>query len=113
MPRASAFSPLRGNQVSDPYRRRLDRMAAEDVRYDCYAEHREMVLFDEIALYYGWLASNSTIIVRYLPERVMRQFGYAQTIPHDPVVSAPITMTRRQLDEVFADWEHHMILEEA
>ncbi|XP_058783827.1 protein MAIN-LIKE 1-like [Vicia villosa] len=33
MSRASAFTPLRGNQVSDPYRSSLDRMAAEDIKY--------------------------------------------------------------------------------
>ncbi|XP_058727226.1 uncharacterized protein LOC131598662 [Vicia villosa] len=61
---ASAFSPLRGNQVSDPYRRGLDRMAVEDVRYDCYAYDCEMVPFDEKTLYSGWLAASSTIIRR-------------------------------------------------
>ncbi|XP_058733124.1 uncharacterized protein LOC131604718 [Vicia villosa] len=113
MLRASAFSPLRGNQVSDPYRRGLDRMAVEDVRYDCYADHRETVPFDEITLYSRWLAASSTIIVRYLLECVMRQFGYTQTIPHDPTVSALIAMTRRKLDEFFPNWEHHMVPEEA
>ncbi|XP_058783156.1 uncharacterized protein LOC131657814 [Vicia villosa] len=77
MPRASAFSPRRGNQVPASYRCGLDRMAYEDVHYDCYAEHRETIFFDEITLYSGWLAARSTIIVRYLLERIMRQFGYA------------------------------------
>ncbi|XP_058782441.1 uncharacterized protein LOC131656893 [Vicia villosa] len=85
-------------------------MATEDVRYDCYADHRETVSWDDIALYSGWLAVSSTIIVHYLSERIMRQFGYQQTIPRDPIVSVPIAMTRRQLDDVFADWEHHMVL---
>ncbi|XP_058756174.1 uncharacterized protein LOC131629401 [Vicia villosa] len=88
-------------------------MAGEDVRYDCYAKHHETVPFDEIALYSGWLAASSTVAVRYLPERVLRQFGYAETIPHDPTVSAPIAMTRRHLVEVFADWEHYMVHAEA
>ncbi|XP_058727006.1 uncharacterized protein LOC131598418 [Vicia villosa] len=88
-------------------------MAAEDIRYCCYDEHREAVSFDEIALYSGWLTTSSTFVVRYLPERVMGQFGYEQTIPRDPTVSSPLAMNRRQLDEVFADWEHHMVHEEA
>ncbi|XP_058732825.1 uncharacterized protein LOC131604401 [Vicia villosa] len=87
-------------------------MAAEDNRYCCYDEHRVAVPFDEICMYSVWLAVSSTIVVRYLPERVMRQFR-EQRIPRDPRVSAPIAMIRRQLDEVFADWEHHMVLEEA
>ncbi|XP_058781486.1 protein MAIN-LIKE 1-like [Vicia villosa] len=100
MPRASTFSSFRGNQVSDPYRRGLDSTAADDVHYDCYAEHCETVPFDEISLYSRWLAL----------ERVMRQFDYAR---HDHTISAPIAVTHRQLDEVFVDWEHHMVPEEA
>ncbi|XP_058782429.1 uncharacterized protein LOC131656830 [Vicia villosa] len=113
MPHASRFIPRRGNQHPDPYRRSHDRMAAEDIKYDCYAAHRETVMFDEIALYSGWLAASSTIVVRYLMERVMRQFRFEQTIPHDPTASAHISMTCMQLEEVFADWKQHVVLEEA
>ncbi|XP_058778933.1 uncharacterized protein LOC131652953 [Vicia villosa] len=102
MSRASAFIPLRGNQVPDPYMHSLERMAAGDIRYDCYAIHCGMIAWDDIALYSGWLAASSTITVRYLPERVMRQFIYCQTIPHHPSVSTPMLMIRRQIDEVFA-----------
>ncbi|XP_058765901.1 uncharacterized protein LOC131639419 [Vicia villosa] len=99
MPRASAYILLIGNQVSDPYRYSIGRMVAEDIRYDCYAPHRETIMWDDIALYSGWLAASSIIIVRYLPERVMWQFGYCQTIPRDPFVSSPILMIRRQIDK--------------
>ncbi|XP_058725553.1 uncharacterized protein LOC131596833 [Vicia villosa] len=88
-------------------------MAAEDIRYDCYGAHRETISFEEITLYSGWLASSSTIVVRYLLKRVTRPFGFEQTIPRDPSVSAPIAMACMQLEEVFADWEHHMVPEEA
>ncbi|XP_058760751.1 uncharacterized protein LOC131634101 [Vicia villosa] len=113
MPRASAFTPLRGNQVPDPYRHALDRMAVEDIRYCCHDEHWEAVPFDKIALYSGWLVASSTIVVCYLLERVMRQFEYEQTIPRDPTFSTPLSMAHRQLDEVFADWEQDMVPKEA
>ncbi|XP_058746900.1 uncharacterized protein LOC131619875 [Vicia villosa] len=96
MPLSSRFFPRQGNQHPDPYKRDLDRMVAEDIKYVCYAAHREMVKFG-----------------CYLPERVMRQFGFEQTIPRDPTASAPISMTRMQLEEVFADWEQHVVHEEA
>ncbi|XP_058746036.1 uncharacterized protein LOC131618897 [Vicia villosa] len=104
-----SFHCRRGNQHPDPYRRGLDRMAVEDIKYDCYAAHQETVPFDEIAMYSGWLAASSTIIVRYLLERVMWQLGFEQTIPRDPTASAPISMTRMQLEEVFACWEQHVV----
>ncbi|XP_058761122.1 uncharacterized protein LOC131634468 [Vicia villosa] len=88
-------------------------MTVENVYYDCYADHRETILFDEIVLYSRWLAASSTIIVRYLPERVVRQFDYQHTIPRQPSDSALIAMTRRRLDEVFANWDHHMVPAEA
>ncbi|XP_058725574.1 uncharacterized protein LOC131596855 [Vicia villosa] len=113
MSRASRFIPRRGNQNPNPYRRGLDRMAAEDIRYDCYVAQRETVPFDEIALYSGWLAASSTIVVRYIPERIIRVFRFEQTIPHDPTASAPISMTRMQLEEIFVDWEQHVVPEEA
>ncbi|XP_058733393.1 uncharacterized protein LOC131605002 [Vicia villosa] len=113
MPRARAFVPLRGNRVSDPNRHCLNRMAAEDFRYKFYDDHRETVLWDDIALYSGWLAAISTIIVRYLLERVMRQFSYQQTISRHPSDSAYIAMTSQQLDDVFVDWEHHIVPDEA
>ncbi|XP_058749047.1 uncharacterized protein LOC131622013 [Vicia villosa] len=103
MPRARAFVPFIGNQVPDPYMHYLDRMAAEDVIYDNYAAHCERVPRDEITIYSRWLAASSNIIVRYLLERVMRQFRYCQTIPHDTLISATILMTRRQIHEVFVD----------
>ncbi|XP_058775298.1 uncharacterized protein LOC131649556 [Vicia villosa] len=53
-----------------------DKMAAEDIRYDCYADHRDTVPWDEIALYFGWMACSWTNNVCYLPEHVMQQFGY-------------------------------------
>ncbi|XP_058783016.1 uncharacterized protein LOC131657662 [Vicia villosa] len=70
MPRASRFNPRRGNREPLPYRRELGRIAAEDIRSDCYVEHRETVSFDEITLYSGWLDTTLTIIVRQLLERV-------------------------------------------
>ncbi|XP_058761987.1 uncharacterized protein LOC131635382 [Vicia villosa] len=88
-------------------------MAAEDIHFECYADHCETMPFDEIVLYSGWLDASSTIIVCYLPERIMRQFGYQQMIPRHPYESAPIAMTRRHLDEVFAFWEHHLVPAEA
>ncbi|CAK8538159.1 unnamed protein product [Lathyrus sativus] len=76
MPHARAFLPLRGNQAVDPYRVYLDRLAAEDIRYDVYADHHVTRPFDDISLFSGCLTCSSTIIVPYLADCVMRKFGY-------------------------------------
>ena len=45
--------------------------------------------------------------MRYLPERVLRQFGYVQYIPPPP----PIFVTLEVVDEMWAQWEEHVLEE--
>jgi len=40
-------------------------------------------------------------MVRYLPERVLRQFGWVQTIPRHPVESAPIDVNLVEITNRF------------
>ena len=62
------------------YRRRLDRLVAEAVVWMPYAEHHVYVEFQLISLFFGHIRWGQ-LIVRHLPKRVLRQFGYVQTIP--------------------------------
>ncbi|MCI93155.1 hypothetical protein A2U01_0114453, partial [Trifolium medium] len=39
--------------------------------------------------------------VKYLQERVMRQFGYVQTIPRHPHQYAPVNKSAQQIDNQF------------
>lgn len=43
----------------------------------------------------------------------MRHFGYTQIIPRHPVVSTPPTLTRIQIEDMFDDYESHLIPEKA
>lgn len=43
----------------------------------------------------------------------MRQFGYTQTIPRHLVVSAPPTLTHIQIEDMFDDYESHLVSDEA
>ncbi|XP_050888879.1 uncharacterized protein LOC127094051 [Lathyrus oleraceus] len=106
---ATAFIPLRRNQAAEPY---LDYLVAKDMHFNNYVYHRETRPFDEIVIYYGWLACGSCLIAPHLPERVMRKFGYTQIIPIHPVVSAPPAMTHIQINYMFDDFESHLVLEE-
>ncbi|CAI8615467.1 unnamed protein product [Vicia faba] len=49
----------------------------------------------------------------YMPERVMCQFGYTQTIPQGPVVSAPPLVKGRDMNALFDDYENHLVPDEA
>jgi len=53
-----------------------------------YGNHRQARPFDWVSLYSRWLRCGDRM-VRYLPERVLRQFGRVQTLPRHPVESVP------------------------
>jgi len=53
-----------------------------------YGDHRQERPFDRVSLFSGWLRYGDCT-VRYLPERVLRQFGRVLTILRHPVEVAP------------------------
>ncbi|XP_006595274.1 protein MAIN-LIKE 1-like [Glycine max] len=68
------------------YRERLDRLRIPDACWIPYGEHRPVRDFHMISCYSGLLRWGP-VAVYYRPERVMRQFGYTQTIPAPPADS--------------------------
>ncbi|XP_058764066.1 protein MAINTENANCE OF MERISTEMS-like [Vicia villosa] len=112
MPRAARYVLQRGNNAVGPYRGYLDRTMHDDVTWRPFSDYTQVVPFDGISLYSGWLACGTSIMVRYLPERCMRQFGFVQMIPRSPFEAAPDTVTRVQFTAIFEDWEHHVVPEE-
>lgn len=113
MPCATAFIPPRENQTIEPYKFYLDHLVFEDMHFNNYVDHPETHPFDEIVIYFGWLACKLRLIAPHLPERIMLQFRYTQTIPKHPDVSAPPALTHIQVDDMFDDYESHLVSEEA
>ncbi|MCI54958.1 serine/threonine-protein phosphatase 7 long form-like protein, partial [Trifolium medium] len=61
---------------------------------------------EDICYYSGWLRCGN-LIVMYLPERVLRQFGHIQTIPRLPSQSAQPLTTREHISSHYThylDW---------
>ena len=106
---AFAFVSLRENQTTDPYRVYLDRLVVEDIQFHTYVDHRETRPFDDIVLYFRWLACGSHMTYPHLSECVMRQFGYMEYILINPFVSAPPSMTHRDMYIMFDDYLNHLI----
>src|SRR4051812_23280879 len=79
-----------------------------DVTWRPFADYAQVVPFDGVAIYSGWLACGTGIMVRYLLERCMRQFGFVQIIPRSPFEAAPDTVTRVQLTAIWEEWQHHV-----
>ncbi|KAH1206385.1 Protein MAIN-LIKE 2 [Glycine max] len=82
------------------YKQRLDRLRIPDVCWMPYAEHRPVQDFHPILCFSGQLRWGP-VVVRYRPERVMRQFGYVQCIPAHPIHSWV------SYDDVGDTWTHY------
>ncbi|KAH1229095.1 Protein MAIN-LIKE 1 [Glycine max] len=80
------------------YRERLDRLRIPDVCW--YGEHRSVRDF-HIRSCYSDLLRWRPVAVYYRPERVVRQFGYTQTIPAPPVDSWV------SYDDIHDRWMHY------
>ena len=81
MPRAAKFTLNRGNDNVVPCWVFLDHTNHDDINWTPFEDYREVVPFDTISLYSGWLACGANMMVRYLLERCMRQFGFVKMIP--------------------------------
>ena len=75
-PRAMLCVQLSGLGTPDSYRNHLDKLNLSGVVIAPYGDNCEARQFERVSLYSGWL--------RYLPERVLRQFGSVQTRPRHP-----------------------------
>ncbi|KAL5149649.1 Protein MAIN-LIKE 1 [Glycine soja] len=82
------------------YRERLDRLQILDVCWIPYGDHREVRDFHVRSCYSGFLRWGP-VAVYYRPERVVRQFGYTQTIPSPPVDSWV------SYDDIHDRWMHY------
>ena len=102
-PRMARWDP-RSSGIVGPYRTSLDRLTVGHVHWTPFDDHQEHHPYEERALYNGFIRCFSTH-VRYLPERVLRQFGYMQYIPPSP----PIFVTVEDVDDMWAHWEDHVL----
>ncbi|KAL5164980.1 Protein MAIN-LIKE 1 [Glycine soja] len=83
------------------YREHLDRLQILDVCWIPNGEHRSIRDFHLISCYSGLLYWGP-VAVYYWPKRVMRQFGYTQTIPAPPVDSWV------SYDDIHDRWMHYL-----
>ena len=103
MSRMARWDPLSSGIVG-PYCTSLDGLTVGHVRWTPFDDHREHHPYEERALYNGFIHCFSTP-VRYLLERVLRQFGYVQYIPPPP----PIFVTVEDVDDMWEPWEEHVL----
>jgi len=80
MPRAARY--VVGHHISSyvEVRVHLDRLTYTDLIWMPYHSHRRVRPFESISLFRGLIRYGEKI-QRYMPDRVLRQFGYEQRIP--------------------------------
>jgi hypothetical protein len=67
-------------------------MQMSDFIFTPYESRRHVKPLIDVCWFSGWLRCRDEKEM-HLPERVLRQYGYVQTIPRDPAASAPSSMT--------------------
>ncbi|XP_040870861.1 protein MAIN-LIKE 1-like [Glycine max] len=88
-----------------PYRARCDALTVTDVSWLPYTEHRGVRAFEEISSFQGQLRWGP-MVVTARPERVVRQFGYIQSIP-SPSVSA--RLSHNDIDDRWMHFVEHVL----
>ncbi|XP_047166760.1 protein MAINTENANCE OF MERISTEMS-like [Vigna umbellata] len=105
-PRAAKWeSPRQGSTLLE-VRVHLDALTYDLVIWYPYESHRESRPFYGVCMFSGWIRIGETLC-RHLPERVLRQFGFQQSIPRDPpvVANADILVT----DDVWLHYRDHVV----
>ncbi|KAH1198540.1 Protein MAIN-LIKE 1 [Glycine max] len=101
-PRASQWLTLKAHMkgiTGAPYRARCDALTVTNVCWLPYTKHRGVKGFELISSLQGQLRWGP-MVVTARPERVLRQFGYIQSIP-PPLVSASLSY-----DDIDDRWKH-------
>jgi hypothetical protein len=111
MPRACKYVPTKAQTNENVARLLFDRILPHDIIWRPCEDYRDIIPIADVALYSGWIRSGP-IKIRYLPERVLRQFGYVQIIPHRSEHAATIVTTVEQVDQHWAGYEQRVLTAE-
>ena len=101
-PPAMLFVPLPGLGTPDNYKNHLDRLELSVVVMIPYGEHCEARPLERVSLFTRWLRYGDRT-VRYMPERVLRQFGRIHIIPRHPV---EVALLKTNLGEISLRFQH-------
>ncbi|KAH1256356.1 hypothetical protein GmHk_03G006528 [Glycine max] len=101
-PRASRWLTSKAHMkgiTGAPYKAHCDALTVTNVSWLPYTEHRGVRAFELISSFQGQLRWGPMVVI-VRPERVVRQFGYIQSIPPSPVSA------RLSHDDIDDRWMH-------
>jgi len=94
-PLVSQWKPPKGFSNAGHYLATIDSLVHSHVTWRPYERRRYITPFQDICWYSGWIMARIDRMIRHLLERVLRQYGYVQTIPR-----APTNIELRAADDV-------------
>lgn len=109
VPRAGKWLNYRGAGEAATFRQALDLVTHADITWDPYTEHRPIRPLELISFYRGFIRF-SGLMLPYLPDQVMRQFGYVQGIPADPRSIRQQPVSPADMDLMWRDFDRHVIV---
>jgi len=83
-PLVSQWRPPRGFSNLVHYRAVIDSLDHSHVTWRPYERRRHITPFQDICWYSEWIMAGRDRMVRHLPKRVLRQYGYVQRILKPP-----------------------------
>ncbi|KAL5159324.1 Protein MAIN-LIKE 1 [Glycine soja] len=89
------------------YRKHLDGLMILDVCWMPYGEHHGVWDFDLISCFSSHLRWGP-VVVKHRPERVVRQFGYVQTIPPQTTASM---LSFEDIDDMWMHYSYYLVAE--
>jgi len=92
-PYVGRLKPKRGFIDAGHFRDWMDSMENCRVIWRSYERWRDVTPFQDVCWYAEWIIASKQKMVRHLPERVLRQYGYVQTIPRPPTTIMPLAPT--------------------
>lgn len=108
-PRARRWTPTRGGGRVSPHRRELDELTMGGVCWMPYGAHRGHRPLEEVSMFSGYIRCGRWMYA-HLPERVVRQYGYAQDIPRLPTEVTGLALSVDDVDLWWVDFVHHVAI---
>jgi len=105
-PRAARYVTGRHNSTVKAVRLQLDNLTHAGVIWNPYEAHRITRPFESITLFSGFIRLGASMH-RHMPERVLRQYGYEQTVPRSPTTIDSADMS--VIDERWLHFAEHLV----